>query len=74
MTARTTIAVVWRADRGKWTVEGGHGTAAVLGIVSLHDSKVAAIRAAHDVARDHDAQVDVVGDPSESLGGTAERS
>jgi len=58
-----TVHVVWHPDRERWTVEGGHGTAAVLGVVSTHGSKAAAVRAAHRVARDHDAEVEIVGDP-----------
>lgn len=68
MTLGPTIDVVWRADRGQWAVEGGHGTTAVLGIVSLHEAKAAAIREAHRVAREHDAEVDVVGVPEEPRG------
>lgn len=63
MTLTSTVQVVWRADRGSWTVEGGHGTTATLGVVSVHDSKVAAIRAAHRVAREHGVEVQVVGPP-----------
>lgn len=61
----TTINVVHRSGRGKWAVEGGNGTTAVLGIISLHDSKVEAIREAHKVARDHDARVEIVGKPAD---------
>lgn len=62
---KTTINVVHRTDRDKWAVEGGNGTTAVLGIVSVHDSKVEAIREAHRVAREHGAEVEIVGEPAE---------
>lgn len=65
MTLTPTIDVVWRSDRERWAVEGGHGPTAVLGIVSLHDAKVEAIREAHHVAREHGAEVVVVGAPEE---------
>lgn len=64
MTVRSTVQVVWRPDREQWAVEGGHGTTATLGIVSLHDSKVEAIREAHRVAREHGVRVEVIGEQS----------
>lgn len=70
MTDPPTVDVVWRPDREQWAVEGGHGRTAVLGIVSLHETKVEAIREAHHVAREHGAEVQVVGSPEGPPGGS----
>lgn len=56
----STIDVVWREDRGCWSVEGGNGTTAVLGIVALHQNQRDALIHAEVLARDHEAEVRVL--------------
>lgn len=60
---RSTIDVVWHEDRGVWTVEGGNGQTAVLGIVSLHERREDALQNARELADCHEAEIRIIEEP-----------
>lgn len=63
MTLESTIDVVWRERRNCWTVEGGNGWTAALGIIATHERKEDAVRDARRTAREYGVSVRVLDEP-----------